>query len=293
MISVVLSLYSPDLHTLKILNGTSRITEKSIENIFAGCRKLKYIQISEPHNSTFVNPFDGALASISKYCKELEVLKLNNWAHIDSIACLSELTNLRELDLEMVTGWPNSPDEIFASNSLLEKVCLSGNLSHDIILRGLGAHCRTLKHVEITAWLPRVLTNDGIRVLVQGCPLLETIHISTFNSASAFEGESDVFVPTVPVTNAAMYAIAQHCPHLKMFKINSPDPLAYDNTGLDAIKLSCPHLQAIYKDRKVYYAAHGYVTSDHPYQIYDPDYGWYFATFTNSFMYKADGLDQA
>ena len=108
--------------------------------------------------------------------------------------------------------------------------------------------------------------------MVQGCPLLERVDIGAWNKAWAYHYEDDFdedFVPDVSVTNAAMYAIAQFCPYLKVFHISSADPLAYDNSGLDAIKHGCPHLQAIYKDDKVYYAVHGYNTAE----PIDEDYG--------------------
>ena len=108
--------------------------------------------------------------------------------------------------------------------------------------------------------------------MVQGCPLLERIDIGAWNKAWVYHYEDDFdedFVPDVSVTNAAMYAIAQYCPYLKVFHISSADPLAYDNSGLDAIMNSCPRLQAIYRDDKLYYAASGYDDTE----SIDEDYG--------------------
>ena len=266
----LLSLYCPNLHTLRILYGARMITDKCIDTICASCCKLKYIQISAPPGSDFIASFDGALTSISKYCKELEVLKLNHWDDIryNTIPRLSELTNLVELDLDMVSGWSTSFSTVFASNTKLETVKLGGHFPHDTILRALGTHCPSLKHVDLGVWAWLEISDVEIIAMVKGCPLLESIELSSWNCASEIAGEGEVFVPTVSVTNAALYAIAQHCPHLKLFKISSVDPLAFDDTGLDAIVNSCPQLQAIYKDDTVYYAAPGVDTYDHSYNAY-------------------------
>lgn len=273
-ICLTLGLYSPNLQSLRIYTYSRGITEKSIENICAGCRMLKCIQICSPGSEFFTRPISRSLFVISNCCKELEVLKLYNWNHIDSIACLSELTNLRELGLDMVRSWSSTTNAIFASNTKLETVRICGDLSHDLIMRALGAHCHSLKHVRLGSPAWEEITDEDITAMVQGCPLLETINIAAWKSSSSvFFGGG--FVPTVSVTNSAMYAIAHHCIHLKLFKINSPDSLAYDNTGLDAIKCGCPDLQAIYEDDTVYYAAPGYDTTDDSYNAYYRENGYF------------------
>ena len=66
---------------------------------------MKLIQISAPLEGKVVHLSGKVLESITKYCKELEVLELNNFEHIVSIECLSELTNLLVLDLLLVYYW--------------------------------------------------------------------------------------------------------------------------------------------------------------------------------------------
>ena len=270
----ILGSYSPNLHTLKILNGGDELTVESIVSICSGCPHLKYIQISEHPEMKHIEPPYETLSIISTYCKELEVLKLNNWDRVESddITCLSQLTNLLELDIELVYGWCTFPTQLLASNSRLENVVLGGDLSHDTIMRRLGAHCHLLKRVWLGAWAWREVTDGGIIAMVQGCPLLERIDIGVWNSSWGHNYEDDFdedFVPIVSVTNTAMYAIAEYCIHLIVFRISSADPLTYDSLSLDAIKRGCPSIKAIYRDGKVYYTAPGYV----PDQCIDDDYG--------------------
>ena len=208
------------------------------------------------------------------YCKELEVIQLNNWDRVESddITCLSKLSNLRELDIELVYGWSTFPSQVFSCNNMLETVILGGDLSHDTIMRGLGEHCHSLKRVWLGAWAWREVTDEGIVAMAQGCPLLERIDIGAWNSSWGHNYEDDFdedFVPTVSVTNVAMYAIAQYCSHLIVFRISSADPLTYDSLGLDAIKYSCPCIQAVYKDGRVYYTVPDFV----PDGCIDDDYG--------------------
>ena len=270
----ILGSYSPNLHTLKILNGAEDLTVESIVSLCSGCTHLKFIQISEHPEMKHIEPPYETLSIISRYCKELQVIKLNNWDRVESddIACLSQLANLLELDIELVYGWCTFSNQVFSSNSKLDTVILGGDLSHDTLMRGLGAHCHSLKRVWLGAWAWREITDGGIIAMVQGCQLLERIDIGAWNSSWGHNYEDDFeedFVPIVSVTNAAMYTIAQYCPHLIVFRISSADPLAYDTQGLDAIKHGCPSIQTIYRDGKVYYTAPGYV----PYRCIDDDYG--------------------
>lgn len=101
----MLSIYSPSLQALSVLCSTWRITDKSIESVFAGCTKLKYIRISA-HPTAIAVYFNEAkpVQAIAKYCNSLEVLKLNSWDRVESdeIASLSELTNLAVLDIDSI-----------------------------------------------------------------------------------------------------------------------------------------------------------------------------------------------
>ena len=178
----MLGLYSPNLQTIKVLRGVDKINESCIKLLFSGCRKIKCIFISKPYDKPPVVLPSGTMSFISMYCKELEILKLYNIEQIytDSITCLSQLTNLRILDLDLVRTELLFPIDVFVSNSKLETVNLNGDLYHDTIMRGLGAHCHLLKHVSLTSWAWRVVTDEGIIAMVQGCPLLESIEMHTF-----------------------------------------------------------------------------------------------------------------
>ena len=122
----MLGLYSPNLQTLRILGDADYLTRESIESICSGCRKLKFIEISEHPEGDRIYPTSAALSIISKYCKDLEVLQLNRWDRVESddIGCLSELTNLLCLDIEYVYYWFTFPSAAFASNTKLENVSL-------------------------------------------------------------------------------------------------------------------------------------------------------------------------
>ena len=253
-----LSLYSPNLQKLKILSRSNEIFLESIEALCSGCPKLKYIQIFEDiDRDDSISLYGSILEPICKHCKELEVLKLN-WlcdVYPDHIARLSQLTHLAMLVIDFFE-WPCSPDEVFASNTMLETVVLCGGLSHDTVMKGLGAHCHSLKRVSLSSQA-QMITDEGIIAMVQGCPQLEKIDIRA--SKKTFESPyNHKSVSTVAVTNTSLYAIARHCPNLISLELSIPEPQAYDNTGLDAIKHSCPHLQVINKDDDEYYAAPGY-----------------------------------
>ena len=99
--------------------------------------------------------------------------------------------------------------------------------------------------------------------------LAQFVGMHTLNNASDYyfdeeDEDGETFSPTISVTNSALYAIAQYCPHLRSLNINSGDPLTYDSTGLDAIIQGCPCLQVIYMDDKVYYTCPGYYTDPDP-----------------------------
>ena len=240
----------PNLQQLEILHGIDKLSNKSFKLICSECYQLTHIHIAEKiENSAFLP--SRILSYISKYCKQLQVLKLEKLHGIDPplIACLSNLTQLQMLNIDFLGSDGSAfPIEIFASNSELITFCLNGHFQHDPIMRGLGEHCHSLKYVILSVFFLEILTDDGIIAMVRGCPLLKTIYISASNTTDDFE-------TTVSVTNAAMYAIAQYCRHLEYFRIISIVPLAYDNDGLDAIKHGCPHLRAIHKGMELYYAS--------------------------------------
>ena len=200
----MLGSHSPNLQSLRILGGADYLTRESIETICSGCRKLKFIEISAPLDGNVVHLSGKVLESITKYCKDLEVLELNNFEHIESIECLSELTNLLVLDLHLVYywqgpfSWPIFPTEVFASNTKLETVSLGGDLSHDDILQALGAHCHSLKHVHLGAYQWRVITDEGIIIMVKGCPLLESINISAWNRARYHPDSLPLYLSPTP-----------------------------------------------------------------------------------------------
>ena len=52
----VLGSFSPNLHTLKILNGADELTLESIVSICSGCTHLKFIQISEHPEMKHIEP---------------------------------------------------------------------------------------------------------------------------------------------------------------------------------------------------------------------------------------------
>ena len=263
---LMLDLYSPNLHTLKILEGAYDLEAKYFESILSGCRKLSHIQISKD----LIDPPTETFVLIAKYCKELQVLKLTKCDTIksNSIFPLSKLISLEVLEIDLLFSWSNPLDAVFASNSKLTTVSFGGEFSHDPIMRALSVHCPLLKHIRLGAWAFQVLTDESIIAMVKGCPLLETIDISSWRTVSYFSYEGDGITRTLSVTNDAMYAITQYCPYLQVFSISSRDLLAYDNTGLDAIRDGCPCIKAIYKNRKVYYAVPGYKTTDLVYDAF-------------------------
>lgn len=259
----ILGLYSPNLYSVEIiLSDTLGIIDADVESMCAGCRHLTRIMIAKDSDEHPLHQSGEALASITKYCKELEDLTLSSWEHINSnaIACLSTLTNIYRLSIRSLNCALSFPVEVFSSNMKLESLYLHGEFSHDTIMRALGIHCHSLKSVELSSLALREITDNGFIAMVQGCPLLETIYIDAWNKASDIYGGE--FVPTVSVTSASMYAIAQHCLHLEVFSLNSADTLIYDTSGLDAIKECCPHLQYILKDNCDYYSLPHYHTSD-------------------------------
>ena len=274
-----LSWYSPNLRYFKIIGGTYELSDDSIDALCAGCIHLKYIEITEDSSQGGFCRLTGAsVSSIFEQRKELEVLVLGNWGNLDlSTLDCSALSTLRVLDIDYPRN--TSPDrlhDIFASNSRLETVKLTSdldgpNLPHDAVMTALGAHCHLLKHVTLYTCYWDKITDAGIVAMIQGCPSLETIDIASWNAPDPDDEEEDEpFVPTLSVTNAAMYAIAQYCPNLVSFKINSSihEPLAYDDTGLGAIVQGCPHLRVIYRNHKVYYAAPGVDTAVNSYYTY-------------------------
>ena len=116
------------------------------------------------------------------------------------------------------------------------------------------------------------VTDEGIISMVKGCPLLESINISAWNESAWYRYDfNHDFVPTVSVTNAAMYAIAQYSSKLRRFWISSADPLSYDMHGLDAVVHGCSLLQVIDRDGETYYAAPGYDTTKRYLDYYDSD----------------------
>ena len=135
----MLGLYSPNLHTLKIVNGADELTVEEVETVCSGCRHLKIFQISEHPDMNHIAPPHEPLSIISKFCKELEIIRLSNWDRVesDSLACLSELTNLIELELDLVYGWDSFPSSVFSCNTKLESITLAGDLSHDDIMTAL------------------------------------------------------------------------------------------------------------------------------------------------------------
>ena len=141
----MLGSHSPNLQSLRILGDADYLSRESLESICSGCRKLKFIEISEHPEGDRIYPTSAALSIISKYCKDLEILQLNRWDRVESddIGCLSELTNLLCLDIEYVYDWFIFPSAVFASNTKLENVSLCGDLPHDPIMRALGAHCHS------------------------------------------------------------------------------------------------------------------------------------------------------
>lgn len=122
--------------------------------------------------------------------------------------------------------WVSFLVDIFASNTKLETVSLGGDWPHNAIMRGLNAHCYSLKHVRLGTSACQEKTFECIIAMIQGCPLLESIYAGAWNSPSDIYDEEADFIPSVSVTNAALYAIAQHCPHLTLFKIHCKDALA-------------------------------------------------------------------
>ena len=90
-----------------------------------------------------------------------------------------------------------------------------------------------------------MITDESIIAMIQGCPLLETINISAWNRARY---HPEKFIATISVTNAALYAIAEYCHHLRSLSLSSKDPLAYDDDGLDAIKHGCRELMTLHME---------------------------------------------
>ena len=244
----ILSIYCRRLRRLEILNGIDTCSDRSFQSIFAQCRQLTYLYIARGLGNASI--LRDTLILLARYCKALQVLILveMNLVNCSSIACLSELTDLKILDLDSIYSDCSFPITVFDSNSKLVRVQLKGYFSHGTVMRALGAHCHLLRYVAIFAACSDVLTDDSVISLITGCPLLELIDINWLNGPI-----DEDFDPAMSVTNAAMYAIAHYCPRLKTFRISSEKPLFYSDNGLDAIKYGCPLIKAIHNGFEQYF----------------------------------------
>ena len=263
----MLSTYSPKLRSFKILYDVDRMDDNNkIENFLSKCTQLTSLHISSPQSIDTVHLGSDTIQLIAKYtCTHLEVLKLINWDDFenDAILALSKLNNLCELALGNVGLFlSDGLARLVSNNKRLESLTLEGMCwSHDDVMRALGASCPLLKHVTLWSGYWRKFTNVGVLSMVQGCPLLESIKLSSSNAGpftgwgEESEDEEEVLVEQeVSFTNDSLFAIAQYCPHLKLLKISSVDPLSYDVRGLETVVDYCLSLKAIYTDSDKFYS---------------------------------------
>ena len=271
----MLSTYSPKLRSFKTFSVFRLNDYKKIENFFSKCTQLKCIHISDHPARDCVRLDDRIiLPQIVKYCPQLEVLKLIDWANIEegSISALATLSYLRELNIDCFDVMSSdSLVRLVSNNKRLESLSFQGMCwSHNDVMVAIGASCPLLKHVSLSTCYWREFGDEGVIAMVRGCPLLETIELACFN-AGPFMGYGDesedeeVYIePVLSFTDASLRAIAQYCPLLEILKVISVDPLSYTKAGLETVVASCPRLRALHTGEKaLFHKVQGYVADDY------------------------------
>ena len=146
------------------------------------------------------------------------------------------------------------------NNHNLEQLKLHNlNMSHSDIFTCVGENCPLLKHIDMheRSWVG--ITDESVRIMTLGCPLLESFQIGTDETVSHdFEGHFHNYndYPTVYLSNKTFFAIADNCKHFKYINIDSNDMVTFDYIGYNAlIYYSVNNLRAIYKGYECCYKA--------------------------------------
>ena len=145
------------------------------------------------------------------------------------------------------------------NNHNLEQLKLHNlNMSHSDIFTCVGENCPLLKHIDMheRSWVG--ITDESVRIMTLGCPLLESFQIGTDETVSHdFEGHHNYNTyPTVYLSNKTFFAIADSCRHFKYINIDSNDMVTFDYIGYNSlIYYSVNNLRAIYKGYKCCYKA--------------------------------------
>ena len=235
-------------------------------------------------DSAGYNPLtDQSLQSIATYCTSLTELNLLNWPHI-TYTGLSYLANLHLLKrftlYSFREGFITALDvgPVLYNNNNIEQLQLDRvEMNESDLLICIGNNCPLLKHLDISNALWHYITDESVRIMTLGCPLLESLQISVRYSLYDDAEEADYNPhPFLSFTNTALYTIATNCIYFKYLHIDSPDALPYNEVGLDVLIDKCIHLRAIYNHNGIeqtsylYYTAPGY--NEREVELYIPTY---------------------
>ena len=258
-----------------------QIDDECMDLLCQGCPNLKTINLSE--RTSIDNLSKLTYKAITTYCTTLEELTLMNLSHISNTG-LSYLSNIHSLKKFVLTSSlcgivvPYDTRPMIRSNHSLEQLklhCL--NMSHTDIFTCVGENCPLLKHIDMheRSWVG--ITDESVRIMTLGCPLLESLQISVRYSLYDDAEEADYNPhPFLSFTNTALYTIATNCIYFKYLHIDSPDALPYNEVGLDVLIDKCIHLRAIYNHNGIeqtsylYYTAPGY--NEREVELYIPTY---------------------
>jgi F-box and leucine-rich repeat protein 2/20 len=237
------------------LQGDTGITDAGISQIAHGCPILECLSMTSCHLVR-----DAGLAAIAQQCCQLLTLKLWNIRNVTDTGIsaiangCNKLQHITILDCDRVVemgfialaqGCPDLQtikfDKIslpgamavgYGFPKLKEIIIRDTEATTDAFLSAIGHTCRLLQSAEF--YMGEQATDDGIKALTQGCPLLQTVFMSQCISLSGDNGN---------LTDVCISALADNCPALSSLRLSNIRGVT--DRGMSALALGCPLLQSV------------------------------------------------
>ena len=170
---------------------------------------------------------------IIKACPRLKKLSLHDTRLLTAttLACLSSLSNLKELELHKSIISSEHIITFIKSSPHLEVLQL-GNIEDNSVLLSLGLYCPRLRLIiSYNHSMTSTMSDAGVIAMARGCPLLEEIRLV---SCQGYD-----------LSDLALAAIAECCHHLQRIWLGYSSRRVTD-VGLIALSRRCPHMKELH-----------------------------------------------
>ena len=214
-------------------NKCTAIKDTSVSRLCNSCTLLKTLILTYVWEKSEVT--DESVRAIAKHCPDIECISLAGWLKLTdaSVTLLSTFTSWKSLNLSCCWGLTSAGVQslLRSSGANLEELILCENdqsdcsFCDDELLRCVGECCHALRVFEVQLSEEFSVDEASFIPLLQGCPLLEKLHVMSNSSA---------------LSDLILVGLSENCPRLSKLKLDLGD---YTDAGVIAFTSQCPGLK--------------------------------------------------